>query len=97
MVSPSLLMPLVWRPWSEPKSISARLGMNSFCALLQREKNSADVVWNQICAVCNGDAVYQAAAVFDTNPAFRDHLQGQRVNPVLDLEHAHGERLFAVS
>src|SRR5262245_25679376 len=34
---PSLLVPLVWR-LRRTKSISPRVGMNSFCALLQREK-----------------------------------------------------------
>ena len=69
--------------------------MNSFCALLQREKNSGDVVWNKVLAICDGNAVYQAAAIFDSNPAFRYQLQGQWINPVLDLEHPHGERVFA--
>src|SRR4029453_9891954 len=98
------------QPWSPPrclchsrggpvrtKSISPRVGMNSFCALLQREKNSGDVVWNKVLAICDGNAVYQAAAIFDSNPAFRYQLQGQWINPVLDLEHPHGEGVFAVN
>src|SRR5262245_21949032 len=65
------------------------------CAFAAR-KNSAYVVWNKICAVWNGDAVYQAAAIFDADPAFRYHLQGLGINPVLDLEHPQGEHVFAL-
>jgi len=50
--------------------------VNSFCALLQREKKSGDVVWNKVRTICYGDAVYQAAAIFDSNPAFCYQLQG---------------------
>src|SRR5262245_6985569 len=95
MVSPSLLVPLAWRLC--PNQVYITAGGNEFilCAFAAR-KNSGDVVWNKVVAICDGNAVYQAAAIFDSNPAFRYQLQGQWINPVLDLEHPHGERVFAV-